>query len=433
MAKNNPIIELNSSLKTGTIENKLPTFEEKRTIALKRAAELKNRITDYLEEKDKIITGYDFDQYLDNKNKILKFFNATDNDWNDWRWQMSHRINETETLASLFNLNPDRCKQVQTVGFRYRWSVSPYYSALMDSSDREDPIMLQSIPSIEEMDNSGSTDPMAEEYTSPASCITRRYPDRLIINATNQCAMYCRHCQRRRNIGEVDRHQEHLALAEALDYIRENKEIRDVLITGGDALLLSDKKIDWLLSELDKIKHVEIKRIGTRVPVTLPQRITPELCAVLKKHPPIFINTQFNHPREITLESKKACNMLVEAGVVLGNQAVLLRGINNSSHIMKKLNQELLKIRVKPYYIFHAKSVKGTKHFITSVDDGLEIMDQLRGYTSGLAVPTYIINAPNGRGKTPIIPQYVLAKEHNKILLRTWENRVIEYDTASDK
>ncbi len=434
MAKNTPIIDLGSSLKPETnIEKSFPTLEEKRTIALKRADELKAKIKDYLEEKDKIITGYDFDKYIFNKDKILKYFNASENEWNDWRWQMSHRINDTEILKELFALDAARCKEVQTIGIRYRWSVSPYYAALMDILDPKDPIMLQSIPSIKELDDTGSADPMAEEYTSPASCITRRYPDRLIINATNQCAMYCRHCQRRRNIGEVDRHREHLALAEALDYIRENKEIRDVLITGGDALLLSDKKIDWLLGELDKIKHVEIKRIGTRVPVTLPQRITPELCKVLKKHPPIYINTQFNHPREITLESKKACDMLVEAGVVLGNQAVLLKGINNNPHVMKKLNQELLKIRVRPYYIFHAKPVKGTRHFITSVDEGLEIMEQLRGYTSGLAVPTYIINAPNGRGKTPVLPQYVIAKDHNKILLKTWENRIIEYDTTCEQ
>ncbi len=434
MATNIPTIDLYSLTPDPENSNyNLSGSSEKRTIALTKADELKSRIQDYLEEKEKIKTGFDFLQtYLSNKEKILDFYNASESDWDDWRWQMSHRINDSETLTSLFNIDSTRAQQVQDVGMRYRWSVSPYYASLMDISNAKDPIMLQSIPSIEEMDESGSTDPMGEEFTSPASCITRRYPDRLIINATNQCAMYCRHCQRRRNIGEIDRHQEHLALAEALDYIRQNPEIRDVLITGGDALLLSDKKLDWLLGELDKIEHVEIKRIGTRVPVTLPQRITPELCEVLKKHPPIYINTQFNHPREITPESKKACSKLIEAGVVLGNQAVLLKGINNSPHIMKKLNQELLKIRVKPYYIFHAKPVKGTKHFITSVDEGLEIMENLRGYTSGLAVPTYIINAPNGHGKTPMLPPYLLGKEKNKVIIRTWENRIIEYRVGGE-
>jgi len=241
--------------------------------------------------------------------------------------------------------------------------------------------------------------------------------------------MFCRHCQRRRNIGNRDTNKTRKELEAALQYVKDNEEIRDVLVTGGDALLLSDNTLDWLLGELHKIPHVEIKRIGTRTPVTLPQRITPELCAILEKYPPLYINTQFNHPLEITPEAKEACDRLVKAGVVLGNQAVLLRGVNNDPHIMKKLNQELLKLRVRPYYIFHAKNVKGTSHFITSIDEGLEIMEHLRGYTSGLAVPTYIINAPYGNGKTPIAPNYMLGKRGNQILLRTWENKIIPYET----
>lgn len=283
------------------------------------------------------------------------------------------------------------------------------------------------MPSIQEMDEAGYDDPMAEEFTSPASCVIRRYPDRLIINVTNQCAMYCRHCQRRRKIGDVDTHQPRQDLLAALEYIRKNKEIRDVLITGGDALLLADEKIDWLLSELRKIKHVEIIRLGTRAVVTLPQRITPDLCTILKKYPPVFVITQFNHPREITPESKQACDMLAEAGVVLGNQTVLLKGVNNDPHVMKKLNQELLKIRVQPYYIFHAKQVRGTRHFITTVDEGLEIMRNLRGYTSGLAVPAYVINATNGYGKVPVMPEYVLHGDDHSIRLRNWEGRELEY------
>jgi len=402
--------------------------EEKRAIALMRAAELKDKISDYLEKKDLIKTGFDFQETaLRNKERLLKYFNSTESDWEDWRWQMSHRISDSGALAELFGFNETQCAQIKRVGMRYRWAISPYYASLMEGDIEHDPIRLQSVPSIEELNETGHPDPMAEELTSPAPCVTRRYPDRLIINVTNKCAMYCRHCQRRRNIGEVDRHSPHESLVAALEYIRKNREIRDVLITGGDALLLSDSKIDWLLSELDKIKHVEIKRLGTRAIVTLPQRITPELCDVLKKHPPIYVNTQFNHPREVTPESKQACDMLAEAGVVLGNQAVLLKGVNNDPHVMKKLNQELLKIRVRPYYIFHAKPVKGTLHFITAVDEGISIMEKLRGYTSGLAVPTYIINAPNGYGKTPVLPCYVLGNNGDKIKLRTWENRVLEY------
>ncbi|MCL5056525.1 MAG: glutamate 2,3-aminomutase [Actinobacteria bacterium] len=401
--------------------------EEKRTIALTRAAELRKRISDYTDKKDSIETGFDLqDNISKNRESLLRYFSATEEEWNDWRWQMSHRITGADMLKEIFPFSGGRCEEIKMVGARYRWAISPYYASLMDPGQDSDPIMLQSVPSVEELDETGYSDPMAEEFTSPAPCITRRYPDRLIINVTNQCAMYCRHCQRRRNIGESDSHRPRGSMVAALDYIRKNREVRDVLITGGDALLLDDRRIDWLLGELDSIDHVEIKRIGTRAIVTMPQRITPELCDVLKKHPPLFINTQFNHPREVTPESKLACDRLAGAGVVLGNQAVLLKGINNDPHVMKKLNQQLLKIRVRPYYIFHAKQVKGTGHFITSVEEGLAIMEKLRGYTSGLAVPTYIINAPNGYGKTPLLPQYLISRDRGKIRLRTWENRVLE-------
>lgn len=400
---------------------------EKRAISLSRAQELKTRITDYQLDKSSIKTGFDLqDKIRSNKDRLLKLLSAAEEDWHDWKWQLANRINDIGTLTKVLKLNPKKCEEIRKVGIHYRWSISPYFASLIMVDSPNDPVMRQAIPSIEELDESGYDDPMAEEYTSPVPSVTRRYPDRLIINVTNICAMYCRHCQRRRNIGDVDRHQPHNNLIAALNYIRENKEIRDVLITGGDALLLDDKKIDWLLTELDNIKHVEIKRLGTRTIVTMPQRITPELCAVLKKHPPIYINTQFNHPQTITPESKQACDMLVEAGVSLGNQAVLLKGVNNNSHIMKKLNQELLKIRVKPYYIFHAKQVKGTGHFITTVDEGLEIIKNLRGYTSGLAVPTYILNAPNGYGKIPLMPEHVLYNDGNKLVLKNWEGREIE-------
>jgi len=239
--------------------------------------------------------------------------------------------------------------------------------------------------------------------------------------------MYCRHCQRRRNFGETDNHAAHKDLEAALQYIKNNSEIRDVLITGGDALMLSDRTLDWLLGELDAISHVEIKRIGTRTPVTLPQRITANLCAVLKRHTPIYINTQFNSPLEVTPEAKQACDRLIEAGVVLGNQAVLLKGINDNVHVMKKLNQELLKIRVRPYYLFQAKEVKGTTHFISPVNTGLDIMKHLRGYTSGLAIPTYVINAPGGYGKTPVNPEYVLDINENEVIISTWQGKTFNY------
>ncbi|MGI9862065.1 glutamate 2,3-aminomutase [Moorella naiadis] len=402
--------------------------EAKREIALTRAAELKARIVDYLEEKEKIPSGIEAAAGIAaNKERILAYFGAGEEEWQDWRWQLTHRITSVAALAELLPLTAAEREAIQQVERTYRWAVSPYYLSLM-GTEPDCPIRRQALPNAAELeDEVGLLDPMDEELTSPAPAITRRYPDRLIINVTNQCAMYCRHCQRRRNIGEVDRGRSPRELEQALQYIRQNEEIRDVLITGGDALMLSDGLLDWLLTELDHIPHVEIKRLGTRVPVTMPQRITPELCQVLAKHPPLYLNTQFNHPREVTLETKEACDRLVQAGVVLGNQAVLLKGVNNRPFIMRKLNQELLKIRVRPYYIFHAKPVKGTTHFITSIREGVEIMDQLRGYTSGLAVPTYIINAPHGLGKTPILPQYVVARNDNQVVLRTWEKRTIFY------
>lgn len=409
-------------------QNTIFNEQQKRIISLKRAADLRKTVKNYQEKKVSIKTGFDIQEIIQtNKQTLLQRFRGTEENWNDWHWQMAHRISDVETLAKIFDLDEHKCFQIKTVGQHYRWSVSPYFASLIIPNEDNDPIMLESVPSIKEMDQAGYDDPMGEEFTSPAPCITRRYPDRVIINVTNLCATYCRHCQRRRNIGEVDKHQPDQSLISALEYIRENPEIRDVLITGGDALLLSDQKLDWLLSVLDAIKHVEIKRIGTRAIVTLPQRITPELIAVLKKHPPIFINTQFNHPRSITPEVKRACDMLSEAGVVLGNQAVLLKGVNNEPETMKKLNQELLKLRVRPYYIFHAKAVRGTSHFITTVDEGLEIMEKLRGYTSGLAVPTYIINLPGGYGKVPILPNNVLNAAGYLVHLRNWEGREFEF------
>lgn len=395
-----------------------------------RAAVLKRQIGDYLEAKTEIRTGFDLTrQYRQAQDKILEHLEGWETDWDNWRWQLRHRITDVETLASLLPLSDTTKQEITEVGKHLRWAISPYYLALIMCDQPFGALWKQAVPSLLEItDKDGHDDPMAEQWTSPAPGVTRRYPDRLIINVTNQCAMFCRHCQRRRNIGREDQHLPYPQLAAALDYVRASKEIRDVLITGGDALLLDDQALDWLLQELHGIPHVEIKRLGTRVPVTMPQRITPQLCAVLQKYPPLYINTQFNHPLEVTPEVKRACDMLIMAGVVLGNQSVLLRGVNNQPHVMKKLNQELLMLRVRPYYIFHAKGVRGARHFITPVEDGLEIMEHLRGFTSGLAVPTYIINAPGGYGKVPITPNYVIGKKGRKLVLRTWENRVISMD-----
>ena len=399
-----------------------------REISLERAQELKSRISDYLQVQKDIETGFKVRERIEaQKQKILNLLGGTQDDWNDWKWQMSKRITDVETLAKIIELSEDEYDIILDIQKRYRWAISPYYASLMHPHDRSCPVRWLAVPSAFEYSEEGELDPMAETETSPVPAITRRYPDRLIVKVTNQCAMYCRHCQRRRQIGEIDRHTTEERLQEAIKYIKENPEIRDVLITGGDAFMLEDELIEWLLEKLTAIDHVEMVRFGSRTLVTLPQRITPNLCEILSKYHPVYVNTHFNHPLEVTPEAAEACDRLSRAGVPLGNQAVLLNGINSCVHVMKKLNHELLKIRVRPYYVFHAKVIKGTLHFHPRVETGLEIMEGLRGYTSGMAIPTYIINAPGGLGKTPILPQYLIGWGEDYVMIRTWEGKVVKY------
>jgi glutamate 2,3-aminomutase len=403
---------------------------EKQLKAIARAEELKLTIADYREALKKIPTGFErWPQILEHQKRIKGYFGATDDDWNNWRWQLKNRVTKTAVLKDLLPLGKDEHEQIEQIGSQYRWAASPYYLSLIDPDDPVDPIRRQCIPVIQELlDDGGYDDPMGEEYTSPTAAVTRRYADRLIIKVTNQCAMYCRHCQRRRAIGEKDLATTREDLKEAIDYVRSNEEVRDVLLTGGDGFLLDNQTIAWLLEELDKIPHIEIKRFGSRTPVTMPQRIDEELCTILSNHLPLYVNTHFNHPLEVTPRSKEACIKLARAGVNLGNQAVLLKGVNNDPFIMRKLNQDLLKIMVRPYYIFHAKAVKGTAHFRTKVEEGIEIMEKLRGFTSGLGVPTFVINAPLGQGKIPVLPQYMVSAGKEYIMIRTWENKVVRYD-----
>lgn len=392
-----------------------------------RSAELSRDTQEYLTVAAQIETGFSNHQYSQIiKERLLCVLNGTESDWNNWKWQMQNRICDANILSSVIDLSTTQKHQIEKTAKTYRWAVSPYYLSLITKNHTANAIFKMAVPDIRELAPGGIPDPMNEEHTSPAPLITRRYPDRLIINVTNQCAMYCRHCQRRRNIGETDKNADRENMKAALAYIASHPEIRDVLITGGDALLLSDKTLEWILAELSDLPHVEIIRIGTRVPVTLPQRITPDLCKILAAYPPIYINTQFNHPLEITPDSKQACDRLINAGVVLGNQAVLLREINDDAHTMRKLNHELLKIRVRPYYIFHAKNVIGTNHWQTDLQTGLDIMHSLRGHTSGLANPTYIYNAPDGLGKIPVMPNYMMNRQGNTTYLRTWENKVVK-------
>ncbi|MFW5914085.1 MAG: glutamate 2,3-aminomutase [Bacillota bacterium] len=401
-----------------------------REVSLKRAETLKHRIDDYLEAKRTIPLGLEIQDVLDSrKQRILEVLGGTEADWNNYKWQLKNRVSDEKTLGKILSLTDHEIESIREINTKFRWAISPYYLSLIDPKAVFDPIKLMAMPTyLELLDTEGTLDPMDESHTNPAGAITRRYPDRLIVNVTNECGMYCRYCQRRRNIGTEDSDTSTKALEESFEYIRNNPEIRDVLITGGDPLTLPLNRLEWIVKSIREIEHVEIIRIGSRTLVTLPQRITDDLTAMLKKYHPIYINTHINHPIEITEDSKRACEKLANAGIPLGNQAVLLNGVNNDKFVMRRLNQGLLQIRVKPYYLFHAKSVKGTHHFNTSIDDGIEIMEYLRGYTSGMAIPTYIVNAPGGNGKTPILPEYLVSRGKDHFTIRTWEGKVLDHE-----
>jgi lysine 2,3-aminomutase len=404
---------------------------EDRDVALARSAEVKGLIKDFLKARNKIPTGLTLDkEYAKAKKRILKVLGGTEKNWQNHKWHLKNRIEDVETLGKIIRLSQKEMQEIRKTSERYRWGISPYYASLIDPTDKKCPVRLQAVPSISErLDISEIKDPMIIKYNSPAPLISRLYPDRLIINVTNMCSMFCRHCLRRKDIGHDDLIYSRSKLRQALEYIRQNQEIRDVLLTGGDALSLSDAHLDWILTELDKIPHVEIKRLGSRMPCVLPQRITPALCRMLEKHDPVYLNTQYNHPKEITREAQRAVDRLTKAGVVVRDQTVLMKGINNDPHVMKVLMHEMLRIKVAPYYIFNCKKVEGIRHFRTSIQEGLNIMEHLRGYTSGMAVPTYIITAPEGRGKTPIVPQYLLNTNFNgDVLIRTWGGHVLQYE-----
>mgnify|MGYP000070072886 CR=1 FL=1 len=400
-----------------------------------RQSELEKAGRDYLEVKKGIPCGTNTDRILlqqNNKNRILTALNATEDNWNDWIWQMQYRIISGEQLAMLLPIDRNRIKDIDTVTKKYRFAVSPYYLSLINPADPYDIIARMILPSSEELiTDNGILDPSGEELSNPAGAVIRRYPDRVIINITNSCAAFCRHCQRRRAIGTIDCKISANKLEESLSYIRQHTEIRDVLITGGDALCLSDSELDYVLGKLRKINHVEIIRLGSRTLVNLPQRITADLINVLKKYSPIYLNTQFNHPIELTPCSRNAIKKLVDNGIILGNQMVLLKGINDNKFIVRKLNEDLLYCRIRPYYIFHAKNVKGTTHFQSTIEKGVEIIEYLRGNTSGLAIPLFIFSAPNGMGKIPISPNYIDKIDEDKIYLHTWENKKFIIDKTN--
>ncbi|MCF6115118.1 MAG: KamA family radical SAM protein [Mesorhizobium sp.] len=356
-------------------------------------------------------------------------------EWDSWRWQLSNSITTLDALKDHINITPEEEEVFRKVGEKYVFRVTPYYLSLIDKKDPNDPVRLQAIPNIKELDDvfhidqlasfhrSGvdSENPLWKEGKTEVSCIVHRYPDRVLFHITNLCAIYCRHCSRKVRAGRNAIVSNRDLIDKGIAYIAERPEIRDVLLSGGDPLMMGDNKIEYALSRLRHLPHVQIIRIGTRTPVTMPQRITPEFCQMIKKYHPIWINTHFNHPNEVTPEAKLAIERLLEAGVPVGNQSVLLKGINDSVEVMKELVHKLLMARVRPYYLYHADLVRGAEHFRTSINTGLHIIESLRGHTTGFAVPQYVICTP--LGKTPLNPNYLIGSGPGYITLRNYEWR----------
>ncbi|MCK9313319.1 MAG: lysine 2,3-aminomutase [Methanocorpusculum sp.] len=352
--------------------------------------------------------------------------------WKDWRWQVRHAVRNIDTVQQVMGIKftPDEREQLQKTIDKFPLRITPYYLSLIDANDyKNDPIFKQAFPSPKELivEQYELNDPLAEDKDSPCSCITHRYPDRVLFLVSNTCAMYCRHCTRKRKVGDVDSIPDREKILEGINYIRKNPQIRDVLLSGGDPFMLNDDYLDWILTELGAISHVEVIRIGTRVPVVLPFRITDELVAMLKKHQPLWINLQFNHPKEMTMSAQNAVRKLADAGIPLGNQSVLLAGINDCPIIMKTLVQQLVKNRIRPYYLYQCDLSEGISHFRTPVSKGIEIMECLIGHTSGFAIPRYVIDAPGGGGKIPLNPNYLLTWGVGKVVLRNYEGVICTY------
>ncbi|HED24833.1 MAG TPA: lysine 2,3-aminomutase [Firmicutes bacterium] len=364
-----------------------------------------------------------------NYREIPLWKDVTPEQWNDWRWQVRNRITDLEQLKQVIDLSEEEEEGVERCLQKFRMAITPYYATLIDPDDPECPVRKQAVPTALETHRSLSdmSDPLHEDVDSPVPGLTHRYPDRVLFLVTDQCSMYCRHCTRRRLAGATDSARTREQMDAMIDYIRRTPVVRDVLLSGGDGLLIGDELIEYLLKELRSIEHVEIIRFGTRTPVVMPQRITPELCRILAQYHPIYVNVQFNHPKEVTPESAAACARLADAGIPLGNQSVLLAGVNDCPQVMKKLSHELLKIRVKPYYVYQCDLSQGIEHFRTSVAAGLEIIENLRGHTTGMGVPTFVVDAPGGGGKIPVMPQYLISQSPYRVVLRNFEGGVYAY------
>ncbi len=340
-----------------------------------------------------------------------------------WKWQVENTISSIDGLKKYINLNSEEEQGIELAESEFSWHITPYYAGLMAKDDRDCPIRKQAVPQRQELyDEIGVIDPLEEEKHNPAPNVIKVYPDRIAWTVSNDCPALCRHCLRKRMVAREQFDFSEEARNAALDYIARTPEIRDVLITGGDPLMYPDELIDDILGRLRRIPHVEIVRIGSRTPCTMPQRITDRLCRILKKYHPLWFNTQFNHPKELTEEARIACGRLADAGIPLGNQSVLLRGINDDPPVMKALVQGLVKFRVRPYYIYQAQTLKGTSHFICPVEKGIEIIRSLRGYTTGFAVPVYLLDTPYG--KIPMNPETIVRRDDDAIYLKSWDGHI---------
>jgi lysine 2,3-aminomutase len=360
---------------------------------------------------------------------------VSENDWNNWRWQLQHRITSVEQLQRFMpTLTPEERAGTLLAASKLSLAITPYFFNLIDPADEHCPIRWQVIPRIEEARTAPweMSDPCGEDSHSPVPGLVHRYPDRVLFLVTDRCASYCRYCTRSRLVSNASGYDFHPEFEKQIDYIRQNTNIRDVLLSGGDPLLFSDEKLEHLLSRLRAIPHVEFLRIGSRIPIFLPQRITPELCAMLKKYHPLFLSIHSNHPRELTIEVRDALGRLADAGIPLGNQSVLLRHVNDDLTVMRALMQKLLMCRVKPYYLYQCDLIAGSAHLRASVRKGLEIMEGLRGHTTGYAVPQYVIDAPGGGGKVPVNPDYVLSRNAKRVIIRNFEGKIFEYPEAAD-
>lgn len=362
------------------------------------------------------------------------FPNVSDKDWNDWRWQVRNRIETLDELKKYVNLTPEEEEGVAKSLKTLRMAITPYYLSLIDLNNPYDPVRRQCVPTVNELHQAAADllDPLHEDSDSPVPGLTHRYPDRVLLLVTDMCSMYCRHCTRRRFAGQTDAAMADDNIEKGIEYIAKTPQVRDVLLSGGDALMISDERLEYIIKRLREIPHVEIVRIGSRTPVVCPQRITPELVNMLKKYHPIWLNTHFNHPQEITEESAAACARLADAGIPLGNQTVLLRGVNDCTYVMKELMHGLVKMRVRPYYIYQCDLSMGLEHFRTPVSKGIEIIENLRGHTSGYCVPTFVVDAPGGGGKTPVMPNYVLSQSPSRVVLRNYEGVITTYTEPTD-